>query len=110
MLLQLGRTSCMSLAALNWHRVGPLQLMQHHQLHCLPCVLLEEAPAGLSDCPCMLSNECPDHIVSCWMQYNTIRMFFTCAFGLVLGSIYWRIGTERCEHPAAAASGMHDRP
>ena len=29
-------------------------------------------------------------------DYNTVRIYFTCLFGLVLGAVYWRIGTERC--------------
>ena len=28
-------------------------------------------------------------------DYNTVRVYFTCLFGLVLGAVYWRIGTER---------------
>ncbi|KAL3156297.1 hypothetical protein ABBQ32_012567 [Trebouxia sp. C0010 RCD-2024] len=28
-------------------------------------------------------------------DYNTVRIYFTCLFGLVLGAVYWRIGTER---------------
>lgn len=28
--------------------------------------------------------------------YNSMRLAFTCVFGLVLGSIYWRIGKDRC--------------
>ena len=28
-------------------------------------------------------------------EYNTVRILFTCMFGLTLGSIYWRIGTQR---------------
>lgn len=29
-------------------------------------------------------------------EYNTVRIWFTCLFGFVLGSIYWRIGKQRC--------------
>lgn len=29
-------------------------------------------------------------------DYNTVRIYFTCLFGLVLGAVYWRVGTERC--------------
>eukprot|EP00884_Botryococcus_braunii_P014151 jgi/Botrbrau1/22737/Bobra.0132s0074.2 len=28
-------------------------------------------------------------------QYNAVRFFFTCIFGLVIGSIYWRLGNKR---------------
>ena len=28
-------------------------------------------------------------------DYNTVRIYFTCLFGLVLGAVYWRVGTER---------------
>ena len=28
--------------------------------------------------------------------YNSMRLAFTCVFGLVFGSIYWRIGENRC--------------
>ncbi|KAL3152680.1 hypothetical protein ABBQ38_012275 [Trebouxia sp. C0009 RCD-2024] len=28
-------------------------------------------------------------------DYNTVRIYFTCLFGLVLGVVYWRIGTQR---------------
>ena len=31
-------------------------------------------------------------------EYNTMRILFTCMFGFTLGSIYWRIGTERYDH------------
>ncbi len=27
--------------------------------------------------------------------YNSMRMAFTCVFGLVFGSIYWRLGEDR---------------
>lgn len=27
--------------------------------------------------------------------YNSMRLAFTCVFGLVFGSIYWRIGKDR---------------
>ena len=29
-------------------------------------------------------------------DYNTVRIYFTCLFGLVLGAVYWRIGKQRC--------------
>ncbi|KAA6418150.1 MAG: ATP-binding cassette transporter [Trebouxia sp. A1-2] len=28
-------------------------------------------------------------------DYNTVRIYFTCLFGLVLGAVYWRIGKQR---------------
>ena len=28
-------------------------------------------------------------------EYNTVRIYFTCLFGLVLGAVYWRIGEQR---------------
>ena len=28
-------------------------------------------------------------------QYNGMRMFFTVVFGLLVGSIYWRLGEQR---------------
>ena len=27
--------------------------------------------------------------------YNGVRMFFTVVFGLIVGSIYWRLGEDR---------------
>lgn len=32
-------------------------------------------------------------------DYNTVRIYFTCLFGLVLGVVYWRIGTQRWGNP-----------
>lgn len=28
-------------------------------------------------------------------DYNAVRIFFTCIFGLLIGSIYWRKGNKR---------------
>ncbi len=29
-------------------------------------------------------------------DYNAVRLFFTCIFGLLIGSIYWRKGNKTC--------------
>lgn len=33
-------------------------------------------------------------------DYNAVRIFFTCIFGLLIGSIYWRKGNKTCATPS----------
>lgn len=40
-------------------------------------------------------------------DYNAVRIFFTCIFGLLIGSIYWRKGNKRCTFPSSPLRATH---
>lgn len=40
-------------------------------------------------------------------DYNAVRLFFTCIFGLLIGSIYWRKGNKTCAFPPLIHFHVH---